>query len=135
MPTSPGPGGKGNDNSDSQGGIDTVRVKFTAGAAGAVPTFPLDMSNRVVSVTKSNTTGQYDIVFVSSDYQLGGFFGHNLQASFAAGGAGYPILVAYSSANATATVQFCKGSDGTAAYLASGDKCVLVFQRQRYRSQ
>jgi hypothetical protein len=131
----PSPGAWGADASDTQGGVDTVRIKFTAGTAGAVPSFPLDMSQGVVSVAKSNTTGQYDIVFNNSDYQLAGFYGSNLQSTFAASGASYPVLIAYSDSAATATVQFCKGSDGTAAYLASGDKAVIVFERQRYKSQ
>lgn len=135
MASSPSPGAWGADASDTQGGIDTVRVKFTAGTAGAVPTFPLSMSEYVASVSKSGTTGQYDIVFQNADYQLGGFHGFVKQASFAAGGASYPVLIAYSDSAGTATVQFCKGSDGTAVYLASGDIACLVFERQRYKSQ
>lgn len=133
--SSPAPGTWGADASDSQGGVDVVRVKFTAGTAGAVPTFPLSMSEYVTSVTKSGTTGQYDIVFQNAQYQSAGFHGDVLQASFSAAGACYAVKVAESSSAGTVTVQFCKGSDGTAVYLASGDIATLVFERQRYKSQ
>lgn len=135
MASSPGPGGWGADASDTQGGVDTVRIKFTAGTAGAVPSFPLPCSNGVVSVAKSGTTGQYDIVFSRACYQTVGFHGFNLQSTFAADGATYAVMIAEDTTAGTCTVQFCKGSDGTAAYLASGDKATLVFERQRYKSQ
>jgi hypothetical protein len=134
MASSPGPGGKGNDNSDTQGGIDTVRVKFTATTDGAVPSFPLSMSNGVVSVEKSGTTGQYDIVFVRAQNQSAGFYGDILQASFSKSGACDVRKVAEDSEEGTCTVQFEDG-DGDPVYLASGDIATLVFARQRYRSQ
>lgn len=132
---SPSPGAWGIDDSDTQGGIDTVRIRFTAGTAGAVPSFPLSMSQGVVSVAKSGTTGQYDIVFQNADFQLAGFFGNVIQSTWAAGGAAGVDIISYSDANGTCTVQFAKRSDGTAVYLASGDIAILVFQRQRYKSQ
>lgn len=134
MASSPGPGGWGY-GSDSQGYVDTVRVKFTATTAGAVPSFPLPCSNKVVSVAKSNTTGQYNIVFVNACHQTVGFNGFNIQSTFSASGAVYPVIIAEDTSAGTCTVQFCKGSDGTAVYLADGDKVTLVFDRQRIRSQ
>lgn len=132
--SSPGPGGKGNDASDTQGGVDTVRVKFTAGSAGAVPSFPLSMSNGVVSVAKTGTTGQYLVTFVRSQNQSAGFYGDILQASYSKNGASFVRKVAESSSAGTCTVQFEDG-DGDPVYLASGDIATLVFERQRYRSQ
>jgi hypothetical protein len=132
---SPSPGAWGADGSDTQGGVDIVRVKFTAGTAGAVPAFPLDCSQGVVSVAKSGTTGQYDIVFQNAEFQTVGFYGDNLQATFSAAGACYAVRIASSVSAGTTTIQFCNGSDGTAVYLASGDKATLVFERQRYKSQ
>jgi hypothetical protein len=134
MAGNPGPGGWGKDASDTQGGIDTVRVKFTAGAAGAVPSFPLSMSNKVTSVTKSGTTGQYDIVFANKQNQSAGFYGDILQASYSKNGASFVRKVAEDSSAGTCTVQFEDG-DGDPVYLASGDIATLVFARQRYRSQ
>ncbi len=135
MTGNPSPGAWGKDNSDSQGGIDTVRVKFTAGTAGAVPTFPLSMSNDVQSVTKSGTTGQYDIVFNKAQNQSAGFHGDILQATPDVTAACVVRKVAENSAAGTCTVEVGKGSDGTAVYLASGDIITLVFERQRYKSQ
>ncbi len=134
MASSPGPGGWGNDNSDTQGGIDTVRVKFTAGSAGAVPAFPLSMSNGVVSVAKPGTTGKYDIVFVRAQNQSAGFYGDILQASYSKNGASFVRKIAENSAAGTCSVQFEDG-DGDPVDLASGDIVTLVFERQRYRSQ
>ncbi len=134
MASSPGPGGWGY-GSDTQGYIDTVRVKFTAGTAGAVPSFPLSMSNKVVSVTKSNTTGQYDIVFVNADNQLGGFTCTVIQATPGTTTADNGKIVAYNSAAGTCTVEFRRPDTGAATYLASGDIAILTFDRQRLRSQ
>lgn len=134
MAGNPGPGGWGNDASDTQGGVDTVRVKFTAGSSGAVPSFPLSMSNKVTSVTKSNTTGQYDIVFANKQNQSAGFYGDILQSSYSKNGACSVRKVAESSSAGTCTVQFEDG-DGDPVYLASGDIATLVFDRQRYKSQ
>ncbi len=135
MPGNPSPGAWGKDNSDSQGGIDTVRVKFTAGTAGAVPTFPLSMSNDVISVTKSNTTGQYDIVFSKAQNQSAGFYGDVLQATPATTTAAAVKKVAEDSAAGTCTVEFYRQDTGAATYLTSGDIATLVFSRQRYKSQ
>lgn len=135
MAGNPSPEFWGKDNSDSQGGIDTVRVKFTAGTAGAVPSFPLDMSNSVVSVAKSLTTGQYDIQFAKAQYQSAGFYGDVLQATPATTTAAAVKKVAEDSAAGTVTVEFYRQDTGAAAYLEAGDIATLVFERQRYKSQ
>jgi hypothetical protein len=110
-------------------------VKFTAGTAGAVPTFPLSMSQDVLSVAKSGTTGQYDIVFRNAQYQSAGFFGDVLQATPATTTAAAVKKVAESSSAGTVTVEFYRQDTGAATYLSSGDIATLVFQRQRYKSQ
>ena len=134
MASSPGPGGWGNDNSDSQGGIDTVRVKFTAGASGVVPAFPLSMSNKVVSVAKTVTTGQYLVTFRNAQYQSAGFYGDIMQETFAKSGACDVRKYAESNVDGTVIVQFEDG-DGDPVYLSAGDVVTLVFDRQRYKSQ
>ncbi len=134
MANNPGPGGWGNDNSDSQGHIDTVRIKFTATTDGAVPAFPLEMSNKVLSVEQTVTTGSYDIQFANAEYQSAGFYGDILQASYAKSGACFVRKLAEDSAAGTVTVQFEDG-DGDAVDLASGDVVTLVFERQRMKSQ
>lgn len=123
------------DSAESQGGIDTTTIKFVVGASNVVPSFPLPMSAEVTSVAKSNTTGQYDIVFNRACYQHAGFSGDNMQASFAADGACYAVPIAVDPAAGTMTVQFCKGSDGTAVYPAEGDTVTLVIRRQRGKTQ
>lgn len=131
----PSPGAWGADASDTQGGIDTVRVRFTATTAGAVPSFPLNMSEGVTSCTKDDgTTGKYDIVFQNAQYQPAGFYGDIVQASYAKTGASFVRKIAESSANGTVSVQFEDG-DGDPVYLESGDVVTLVFERQRYKSQ
>lgn len=131
----PAPGGWGNDASDTQGGIDTVRVKFTATTAGAVPTGSLlPMENGITSIVKSLTTGQYDVIFRRAAYQSAGFHGDIIQASYAKTGASFVRKFAEDELAGTCTIQVEDG-DGDPVYLASGDKITLVFERQRYKSQ
>jgi hypothetical protein len=133
MASSPSPGGSGQDTSDTQGGIVHYRVKFTSGATGAVPTFPLSMSNRITSVTYS-ATGIYTIVLGSNFYQLANLQGGIMQASYSAAGA--CRIRPVSAVGSTGTVVITtEDDDGDAVAASDGDVIYLDIEVQNYKSQ
>ena len=118
------------DRSDvSQDGLDftertvNVDLTFTAGTSGAVPT-SLTRSKGIKSVVLTSTEYLITLQDVYQEWLNG--VATNKQASFAAAGAAYGVVttlnVGASSTNPnTVGITFCKGSDGTAVVLASGD--------------
>lgn len=110
-----------------------VDLTFTAGTAGAVPT-TLTRSNGIKSVVLTST--EYLVTFQDVYQEYLNVIATNKQATFAAAGAAYGVpttvnVGAGSTAPNTVGITFCKGSDGTAVALASGDIATIRFILKR----
>ena len=110
-----------------------VDLTFTAGSAGAVPS-ALTRAQGIKSVVLTST--EYLVTFQDIYQEFLNMEATVHQASFAAAGAAYAspttVNVGASSTNPnTVGVTFCKGSDGTAVVLASGDTCYVRFNLKR----
>lgn len=123
----------GKDRNSSQGGEETVYVKWTSGASGAVPT-TLTNYNNVTSVVHG-ATGVYVITFAfgGPPYSLLAFGPENImQASYSKAGACKVVQTAVSLTNSTVTILTVDG-DGDAVEPASGDIISLAVTFQRYK--
>lgn len=133
MAGAPTPQAWGNDTSDSQGGIVHYRVKYTSGASGAVPTFPLSMSNGITSVAHSGT-GVITVVVANNFFQLANVTGGVQQASYSSSGA--CRLRVTSNAPTTGTIVLTsETAAGAAVDTADGDIVFIDIEVQNYKSQ
>lgn len=110
-----------------------VDLQFTAGTAGAVPS-TLTFSKGITSVVLTST--EYLITLQDIYAAFLNVVATNHQATFAAAGAAYGVpttvnVGASSTAPNTVGITFCKGSDGTAVALASGDTCYIKLRLKR----
>lgn len=109
---------------DSRLGVVPVRINFTSGASGAVPTtlhVPL-----VRSVAISGTT--YTVTMEETWLDMMAFEGCVVQASFATSGAMYAVpLTVTVATDKKITFSFNRGDTGAAVAPASGDLVKVKF--------
>lgn len=131
---SPTPAAHGQDTSDTQGGIVHYRVGWTSGSSGAVPSFPLNMSEGITSVTHGST-GVYTVVLANNFYQFAGLGVHTIkQASYSKTGACDVVVTGATGSTGTVVLLVVDG-DGDAVDPTTNDVIYLDIEVQNYKSQ